>query len=111
MEASGNDREAARWYGRFIEFGSQVRSDRNCLGCHQDAGPRDLAWFHGWWAGQRYACSTLRAGLGDESVARHAALLAKNPGDAATRMMLAYLYEASGEEAKARAEWAALDGR
>jgi hypothetical protein len=108
MEASGDDREAARWYGRFIEFGSQVRSDRNCLGCHQDAGPRDLAWFRDWWAGQRYGRSTLRAGHGDESVARHEALLVKNPGDAATRMMLAYLYEASGETAKAQAQWAAL---
>jgi hypothetical protein len=108
VEASGDDREAARWYGRFIEFGSQVRSDRSCVGCHGDAGPRDLAWFRDWWAGQRYGRSTLRAGLGDESVARHEALLAKNPGDAATRMMLAYLYEARGETAKARAAWAAL---
>jgi hypothetical protein len=108
VEASGDDREAARWYGRFIEFGSQVSSDRGCVGCHDDAGPRDLAWFRGWWAGQRYGRSILRAGLGDQSVARHEALLAKNPGDAATRMMLAYLYEARGETAKARAMWAAL---
>jgi hypothetical protein len=108
VEASGDDREAARWYGRFIEFGSQVRSDRSCVGCHGDTAPHDLAWFRDWWAGQRYGRSTLRAGLGDESVARHETLLAKNPGDAATRMMLAYLYEARGETAKARAAWAAL---
>jgi hypothetical protein len=108
VEASGDDREAARWYGRFIAFGSQVGSERNCVGCHNDAGPRDLAWFRDWWAGQRYGRSTLGAGLGDESVARHEAVLAKNPGDAATRMMLAYLYEAKGETARARALWAAL---
>jgi hypothetical protein len=108
MEGMGDDREAARWYGRFIRFGSQVGSDRRCLGCHQDAGPRDLAWFRDWWAGRRYARATLRAGLGDEVVAGHEALVAKDPGDAATRMMLSYLYEARGEAAKAQALWAGL---
>jgi hypothetical protein len=108
MEAEGDDRAAAHWYGRFIEFGSQVGRDQRCLGCHQDAGPRDLAWFRDWWAGSRYARATLRAGLGEESVAHHQAVVAKNPEDTGARMMLAYLLEARGECSKAQELWAEL---
>jgi hypothetical protein len=108
MEALGDDRAAAQWYGRFIEFGSQVGHNQRCLGCHQDAGPRDLAWFRDWWAGSRYARATLRAGLGEESVAHHQAVVAKNPGDTGARMRLAYLHEARGERSKAQELWAAL---
>jgi hypothetical protein len=108
MEATGDDRAAAHWYGRFIEFGSQVASDQRCLGCHRDAGPRDLAWFRDWWAGRRFAGATLRAGLGDESVAHQQAMVAKNPLDTAARMRLAYLYEAKGDRSKAQELWAVL---
>jgi hypothetical protein len=106
----GDDREAARWYDRFIRFGAQVGSDRRCLGCHQEAGPRDLSWFRDWWAGRRYARATIRDGNADEVVARQEAAVARDPGDVATRMTLAYLYEARGQAARARAIWAGLDG-
>jgi hypothetical protein len=108
LEAMGDDRAAAQWYGRFIEFGSQVASDQRCLGCHRDAGPRDLAWFRDWWAGRRYAGATVRAGLGDGSLAEFQAVVAKNSQDIAARMRLAYLYEARGDRAKAQELWAAL---
>jgi hypothetical protein len=107
MEAMGDDRGAAQWYGRFVRFGSQVR-DEKCVGCHRDAGPRDLTWFRDWWAGRRYARATLRAGMADQSIAEHKAAVARDPGDIATRMMLAYLYEARGEAARAQAFWTGL---
>lgn len=110
MEATGDDRGAAEWYSRFIMFGSQVGTKKDCIGCHGDAGPRDLAWFRDWWAGRRYALATLRAGLADEAVASHEKAITAGKSDAATRLMLAYLYEASGSQTKARAVWTALLG-
>jgi hypothetical protein len=110
MEATGDDRGAAESYKRFIMFGSQVGTKKDCIGCHGDAGPRDLAWFRDWWAGRRYALATLRAGLADEAVAGHEKAIAAGKSDAATRLMLTYLYEASGSQTKARAVWTALLG-
>jgi hypothetical protein len=107
-DAMGDDREAAARYARFVRFGSQVAGNRQCVGCHQAEGPREMSWYRDWWAGRKYAQAVTRAGLLDESVARQERALAANPGDVAARMMLAYLREAKGEGAKARSLWTVL---
>jgi hypothetical protein len=108
-EAQGDDRAAADWYDRFIRFGSQVKTaGKQCVGCHQDAGPRDLAWFRDWWAGRNYARATARAGTADDTARRLEDALARNPGDTASAMRLAYLLEARGARAKAEALWTNL---
>jgi hypothetical protein len=114
-EAVGDDREAARWLGQFIRFGSQVAARQECRSCHQVAGdnvsPTGMAWFKDWWAGTRYASHVSRLGPGEaeRTIAAQQAALAKAPGDVAARMMLAYLYAARGERSKAQALWAGLE--
>src|SRR5262249_52285971 len=113
QEGLGDDPGAARTYSQFIRFGSQVRTNRDCRGCHRDAGPQDIAWFRDWWVGQRYAALTARIGQTDRAIAEHEAPLARTPRATAARMMLAYLHQAKGDDSKARALWSALipDGR
>jgi tetratricopeptide (TPR) repeat protein len=108
QEGLGDDPGAARTYARFIRFASQVRTKRDCRGCHRDAGPQDMAWFRDWWAGQRYADLTARTGQADRAIAEHEAALAGDPANTAARMMLAYLREAKGEPAQAQKLWADL---
>jgi len=107
-EGMGDDRKAASGYERFIRFGSQVGTRRDCIGCHNPEGPRELSWYRDWWAGRKYAQALTRAGLADEAVAGHEKALAGHPGDIASRMMLAYLYESRGESAKAQTLWESL---
>lgn len=108
QEGLGDDRAAASSYARFIRFGSQVRTSQDCRGCHHDAGPRDMAWFRDWWAGERYATLTDRVGESERAIAEHEVMLARAPTDPAARLMLAYLYEAMGEHSKAEGHWAGL---
>jgi hypothetical protein len=104
-DGAGDDRGAASAYGRFIQFGSQVGSNLKCAGCHGADAPRDLAWFRDWWAGRKYTEAVRRAGLMERALAENTAA-----GDTASRMRLAYLYEAQGQTARAQALWAALCG-
>jgi hypothetical protein len=108
QEGLGDDRGAARSYARFIEFGSQVQSRPECRGCHNGDGPRDMAWFRGWWAGERYATLTTRTGEADRAIADQEKALASDPEDAAARLKLTYLYGARGEPLEAQALWAEL---
>jgi hypothetical protein len=109
LEGVGDDRGAAERYAQFIRFGSQVRTNKDCRSCHADAGPRDMAWFQDWWAGQKFAFYTARIGGLDRAIAEHKATLSKNPGDNAARMMLAYLQKAKGNIPGAQALWRGLD--
>jgi hypothetical protein len=108
-EAVGDDREAARWLGQFIRFGSQVASRQDCRSCHGNVGPTEMAWFKDWWVGPKYASHVSRLGEAERAIAAQQAALAKAPGDVAARMMLAYLYAARGERSKAQALWAELE--
>jgi hypothetical protein len=108
QEGSGDDPAAAGTYARFIRFGSQVGMRQECRNCHNDAGPRDMAWFRDWWAGERYAALTARSGQADRAIAEHEKALANDSGDDAARLMLAYLYGAKGERGKAQALWASM---
>jgi hypothetical protein len=108
LEGVGDDRGAAEAYERFVRFGSTGTTE-GCRGCHMLAGPRDLGFFRDWWAGRKYAEATLRAGRAESSVASHEATLAKQSDDLATRLLLAYLYEAQGAPTKAAAMWARID--
>jgi hypothetical protein len=108
QEGLGDDQGAARTYARFIQFGSQIRTRQECRGCHNGDGPRDMAWFRDWWAGERYAALTARSGQADRAIAEHEKSLASDPEDTAARMSLAYLYGAKGQPVKAQALWAEL---
>jgi tetratricopeptide (TPR) repeat protein len=107
MEGLGDDRGAAHWYGQFVRFGSQVKQ---CTGCHDVEGPRDMAWFRDWWAGRKFAQYTARIGEQNEAIAASEQALAKNPNDTAALLMLAYLYEAKGETENAQGAWKSLTG-
>lgn len=109
MEGMGDDAAAARGYGKFIAFASQVK-DR-CNGCHSGVtAPRDMAWFRDWYAGRRFTdCLTRTGGIGTEIKAQQAALAA-NSTDTAAQLKLAYLYEAQGKRVEARAAWEDLEG-
>ncbi|HLK59683.1 MAG TPA: hypothetical protein VKU00_24190 [Chthonomonadaceae bacterium] len=111
QEGLGNDREAASGYARFIQFASQVSS--GCANsCHSGiTAPRNLAWFHDWYVGQRFAATVARSGQTQQVLADQKALLARNPNNVSAQMMLAYLYDAQGDKAHAEAAWARLSGK
>ena len=44
-EGAGHDAEALKWYGKFVEFGSQFQQPKMCAGCHTTMGPRDWSFF------------------------------------------------------------------
>src|SRR6185295_18212447 len=54
-EGAGHDAEALKWYGKFVEFGSQFQQPKMCAGCHTTMGPRDMSFFRDWYAGQKFA--------------------------------------------------------
>jgi hypothetical protein len=107
-EALGDDRSAAAWYDRFITFGSQAATKQDCRGCHRDAGPTDIAWFRGWWAGERYAAVQARLGDRKSALAAQEAAVRDDPSDVAARLKLAYLLEASGDRTRADALWSEM---
>jgi len=105
-EGAGNDAAALKWYGAFIEFGSQARQ---CSGCHVSAGPRDMSFFRDWYAGRKFAEYAKTTGGAPRMIAAHEATLGREPNNLAAQLGLAYLYEARGEHAKAQALWAKID--
>jgi hypothetical protein len=109
MEGLGDDEGAVEWYGKFIRFGSQASTNVQCIGCHQGSeGPRNMAWFRGWWAGNRFARYTDRTGHSDQRIVELETAIRQNSNDSAARMMLAYLYEAKGQTGSAEKMWAKL---
>lgn len=110
-EAVGDDAAAVEGYARFVDFASQAVTTNDCRGCHRDAGPADSEWFRDWWAGERYADLLSRLGGLERAVADQEAAIARDPGDAASRLRLAYLLERSGDRARAASLWADLARR
>jgi hypothetical protein len=105
-EGAGDDPAALKWYGAFIEFGSQARQ---CNGCHVSEGPRDISFFRDWYAGRKFAEYATITGEATQMIAAHEATLTRAPNNLASQLALAYLYEARGEQAKAQALWAKID--
>jgi hypothetical protein len=105
-EAAGRDRDALRWYGEFVRFGSQQTT---CTHCHALEGPRTLAFYRDWWVGEKFGDYAVRTGEAPALIRAHEAALATNPRDAAAQMSLGYLYNAIGQRERARQIWDVLD--
>jgi len=105
MEGAGDQPGALAAYERFVRWGSRVKQ---CGGCHETEGPRDMAWFRDWWAGRKLAYYAEQAGQTDAMIAREEANLARQPGDTASQMVLAYLYGARGKSANAARMWKSI---
>jgi hypothetical protein len=105
-EGAGNDREALGWYAQFVRFGSQSKT---CGGCHTTEGPRTMAFFREWWAGRKFATYAVGTGEAPTLIAAHEATLRVSPNSTAAQLSLAYLYEATGNPARAREMWLRLD--
>ena len=103
-EGAGNDVAALRWYGEFVHFGSQM-----CDGCHTTEGPRDVSFFRDWYAGRKFGEYAVKTGEAPRLIAAHEATLVATPTSLASQLGLAYLYEALGDHAKARAMWERID--
>jgi len=111
MEGLGDNRAAAERYGQFIRFASQIATRRECAGCHDGvSGPRSMAWFPDWWAGERFArYEARRSGL-DRAIREWENALVKSPGSAEAQMKIAYLRQAKGDKAGAEVVWSWLRG-
>ena len=107
-EAAGNDAEAFKWYGDFVEFGSTYS---RCAGCHQLAGPVDNTFFRDWWAGRKYAQLAVSSGDARRLIETSEAALDATPDSLLAKIRLGYLYEATGETAKARAVWQKVENK
>lgn len=106
MEGLGNERGALESYQRLVEFGSQTPA---CGGCHDREGPSGESFFRDWWAGRKFAQYAVKTGQADKLIAARESSLSAKQAIKASRMMLAYLYEAKGDSAKAERMWAILD--
>ena len=106
-EGAGNDAKALEWYGRFVEFGSQVTGvGRGCAAtCHVTMGPRDASFFHDWYAGRKFGELAVKTGAAPMLIAAHENALSATPGNVASRLSLAYLYEAAGRNESAKELW------
>ena len=105
-EGAGDNAAALKWYGAFVEFGSQVRE---CGGCHASEGPRHMSFFRDWYAGRKFAEYANITGEAPRLIAAHEATLTRKPNQLSAQLALAYLYEARGDTAKARALWTKID--
>ena len=107
-EGMGNDAEALRWYGDFVEFGSTYRT---CGGCHQFNGPVNNTFFRDWWAGRKYAQLAVKSGDAPRFIEASEATLGTSPESLLAQIRLGYLYEATGQPSKARAIWQRVEGK
>jgi hypothetical protein len=109
-EGAGHDAEALRWYGEFVQFGSQVAgASRGCAGmCHVTIGPRNATFFRDWYAGQKFGEYAVKTGEAPRLIATHQTVLSATPNSLASGLSLAYLYEATGETKKAQDLWARI---
>jgi hypothetical protein len=105
-EGASNDAMALKWYGEFVQFGSQAA---RCGGCHALEGPQDPSFFRDWWAGRKFAEYAERTGAIETLIASHEKTLANNPRHAAAQLALAYLHERRGNRRRAGELWAAID--
>jgi hypothetical protein len=107
-EGAGHDAEALRWYGQFVEFGSQFQQPKMCAGCHSTMGPRDMSFFRDWYAGRKFGEYAVKTGEAPRLIATHQTVLSANPSSLASQLSLAYLYEATGASADAQKMWTAV---
>ena len=109
-EGAGHDAEALAWYGKFVEFGSQVAgASRGCASsCHSTIGPRDATFFRDWYAGQKFGEYAVKTGEAQRLIAAHETVLSATPDSLASRLSLAYLYDATGDTRRAAAIWSRL---
>jgi hypothetical protein len=73
------------------------------------ARTRTRLFFRDWYAGRKFA---EYAHITDEAarlIATHEATLTRKPNTLSAQLALAYLYEARGDSAKARALWTKID--
>ena len=106
-EGAGHDSEALRWYGKFVEFGSQFQS-KGCVGCHTTMGPLDMSFFRDWYAGRKFGELAVKTGEAPQLITTHQTVLSTIPVNRASGLSLAYLYEATGKDEKAQELWARL---
>ncbi|HEX5108336.1 MAG TPA: hypothetical protein VFV95_07820 [Vicinamibacterales bacterium] len=105
-EGAGRDREALKWYGEFVRFGSRYQT---CSGCHELAGPRNDAFFRDWWAGRKFGELASRTGESTRLIETGEGEVAADPGSLLARIRLAYLYEGRGDSTRAQRLWAKID--
>ena len=111
-EGLGDDRGAARTYGRLIDLAAFATRKDDCRKCHQQqSGPIEVARLRGWWAGDGYVRSLERAGLRDPKAEALEAVEAKtlSKAEVGVGLRLAYLAEARGRHAEAEAIWERLE--
>jgi hypothetical protein len=118
-EGAGNETLALDWYRKFVEFGSQsYRSPdqptmgvgfSDCIGCHNTIGPRDNSFFRDWYAGRKFGEYAVKTGEAPRLIAAHESVLSATPKNRASQLSLAYLYEATGQDAKAKELWARMN--
>jgi hypothetical protein len=113
LEGIGDDRGAARKYGRLIDLAILATEKEDCRKCHRQAqtGPTDLARLRGWWPGDGYVRSLDRAGRRDLAARELETIATKGslPDDIRVRVRLAYLAEARGLREEAQAIWTKLE--
>jgi hypothetical protein len=103
-EGAGRDREALRWYGDFVRFGTQ-----SCSGCHEVEGPRTRSFFRDWWAGRKFGEYAEKTGETARLIEHYEAELSRNGWSIQARIALAYLYEARGDLQRSAALWSEID--
>ena len=118
-EGAGHDAEALEWYGKFVQFGSQSyrtpstpKADfdfTGCTGCHNTLGPYYSGFFNGWDVGRKFGEIAVRTGEAPKLIAAHERVLSATPTNRASQLSLAYLYEATGQDERAKKLWAAMN--
>jgi hypothetical protein len=106
-------------YRQFVEFGSQSwRSpdeptmgvaSSDCIGCHSTIGPFENSFFRDWYAGRKFGEYAAKTGEAPRLIAAHEAKLSATPKSLVSQLSLAYLYEATGQDAKAKELWARMN--
>ncbi|MFN3649965.1 MAG: hypothetical protein ACK47B_10315 [Armatimonadota bacterium] len=105
IEGAGDDRATADAYETYVRYAAQVKT---CGGCHDQEGPRTMAWFRDWWAGDKLAEYFARAGRTEAAIREREAALQRRPNDTASQMILAYLYARDGDRRRADQMWARI---
>jgi len=71
-------------------------------------GPRDMSFFHDWYAGRKFGEYAVKTGEAPALIAAHEAALSATPGNLASQLSLVYLYEATGRKERAKELWLAF---
>jgi len=108
LEATGDDRGAAKPYGELVDLGGAATRRQDCRQCHQQSGAAIAGGLRGWWAGEAYAKAEQRSGRLGPTVAAAETSAAIPSGRDAARLRLAFLYSLAGRTADAEAAWTAI---